>query len=363
MKKIIFYIFLLIPLLAFAQEEYGDGDEIELACGVQRWAIKVFTDPDTVLINFNNIVPTTIAEQKSIPAPPNIGTNPPRLSTETTVDQLECYIIFFKLETDQDIHLGIMSTNFQDTMVAEICDPSCPGIISTSRYQMLRTLRDWFVNTYHPTTSFQNLFLRVRLTGVGFFDTVHGQRGMAPNGREIHSVLSILPFTLNLSINLEACTMVDTVNVELRNSVSPFNLIESRKGLGGNGVSQQISFGNSVNGTPYYIVVKHRNAISTWSGIPHPFTSNTLTYNFTTAASQAFGNNMKLTGALYSFYQGDVNQDGFIELSDISAIYNDGTIFLSGYVTTDLNCDNFVDLTDLIICFNNSSNFISIIRP
>ena len=41
------------------------------------------------------------------------------------------------------------------------------------------------------TTSFQNPTIPVRMTGVGFFDFIHGQTGVAPNGIEIHSILSI----------------------------------------------------------------------------------------------------------------------------------------------------------------------------
>ena len=31
----------------------------------------------------------------------------------------------------------------------------------------------------------------VRITGVGFFDYLHGQRGVAPNGIELHPVLDV----------------------------------------------------------------------------------------------------------------------------------------------------------------------------
>ena len=31
----------------------------------------------------------------------------------------------------------------------------------------------------------------IRVTGVGFFDYLHGQRGVAPNGIELHPVLDV----------------------------------------------------------------------------------------------------------------------------------------------------------------------------
>ncbi len=45
------------------------------------------------------------------------------------------------------------------------------------------------------------------------------------------------------------------------------------------------------------------------------------------------------------------------------AVYNDGSIFLSGYSITDLNGDGTVDLTDVILANNNSNNFISVKKP
>ena len=186
-------LIVIVPKFSFCQEDEAEVNE--QSCGVERWAIKVFTDPDTTLINFNNIVNSTIAFQKTIAPPPDIINWPPRQSTETTVYRIEGYLIFHKLENDQDIHLGFMSLNHLDTMVAEICDPSCPGIINTSRYHQLKTLRDWFVSTYNPLPSFTNFLVHVNLVGVGFFDLLHGQRGIPPNGREIHSVLSISVIT------------------------------------------------------------------------------------------------------------------------------------------------------------------------
>jgi hypothetical protein len=40
------------------------------------------------------------------------------------------------------------------------------------------------------TSSFKNLTGTATLTGVGFFDIIHGQTGFAPNGIELHPVLS-----------------------------------------------------------------------------------------------------------------------------------------------------------------------------
>src|SRR5262249_5665140 len=42
------------------------------------------------------------------------------------------------------------------------------------------------------TTSFQTANIPVQVTGVGMFDFLHGQTGVAPNGIELHPVLNIV---------------------------------------------------------------------------------------------------------------------------------------------------------------------------
>lgn len=171
-------------------------------------------------------------------------------------------------------------------------------------------------------------------------------------------------FKMNLTMNFELCPNLDTLTVELRSSVSPYNIIESRKGLGGQGVSGLINFYSVTNGTPYYITVKHRNSIATWSSAPVSFTGNAMNYDFTTAETQAYGSNMKYANSFWSVYQGDVNQDEDVSLADVLTIYNSASTYETGaYLLTDLNCDNFADLSDIIPAFNNSSSFISVQRP
>ncbi|HEY6626133.1 MAG TPA: M14 family zinc carboxypeptidase, partial [Ignavibacteriaceae bacterium] len=86
----------------------------------------------------------------------------------------------------------------------------------------------------------------------------------------------------------------DTVNVELRNVSSPHSLIDQTKIVLDENGQGNGRFYNAVNGTPYYIVLKHRNAVETWSAQPQTFSSNSLTYDFTTGQDKAYGNNLKL---------------------------------------------------------------------
>lgn len=174
--------------------------------------------------------------------------------------------------------------------------------------------------------------------------------------------------SLNLSFLIEGfwngTKMVrDFGTVYLRNSTSPYSLRDSATvslDSLGNG---SLDFSNVVGTGNYYIIVKHRNSIETWSSSPQFLHEGVNAYNFTTSASQAFGNNMILKGSKYCIYSGDVTQDGVIDASDASFVDNDGFNFVTGYVNTDVTGDELVDASDAAIIDNNGLNFVTVIRP
>jgi hypothetical protein len=188
MKKIIEDLFLF--LFYFLLIIFFNYSQLNAQCGKERWDVKTLTDSDTSYIDFENIISTTISEQCGLPKPSKIK-NKPRLKSERTVYELIGYVTSFKLEDDRDYHVVIEDPDTEVTMVIEILDPDCPGIESTSRYKIFKEVRDWFTKNFHPTKTFKTTKKKVKLTGVGFFDFIHGQRGMAPNGREIHPVMSM----------------------------------------------------------------------------------------------------------------------------------------------------------------------------
>ncbi|MBK8553629.1 MAG: FG-GAP repeat protein [Ignavibacteria bacterium] len=159
----------------------------------------------------------------------------------------------------------------------------------------------------------------------------------------------------------------DTVKVYLRNPAFPYSLADSSVAVvSGTTLTGNFKFYNASTGN-YYIVIKHRNSIETWSSVTHPFSqfSNT-SYNFISAATFAYGNNMKQVDSspfVFANYSGDVNQDGAIDLTDVLQTYNDANNFVTGYKVTDLNGDMITDLTDVLICYNNSVGFVSLVKP
>lgn len=147
----------------------------------------------------------------------------------------------------------------------------------------------------------------------------------------------------------------DTLTLELRSATSPFGVIATQKAAlatNGNGV---FTFNNVAPGN-YYLVAKHRNHLATWSANTVACGAST-NYDFTNAASKAYGDNMKqLATGVYGFYAGDINQDGFIDGTDFTDIDNDNFSGAFGYIATDLDGDGFTGGTDYSNLDNNNFN-------
>jgi hypothetical protein len=164
------------------------------------------------------------------------------------------------------------------------------------------------------------------------------------------------PVLLNQG-NSSDSTTTDSIDVELHQSYFPYVMVLSRRSLfaldGSIILNLPYILGN------YYIAIKHRNAIQTWSASPISFAASQINYDFTTDANKAYGNNMKeLEPGVWAFYSGDINQDENIDLIDLSLLEGDINSFAYGYLATDINGDGNVDLLDLTSLETNINNFI-----
>ncbi|MBV6477523.1 MAG: hypothetical protein HGGPFJEG_00262 [Ignavibacteria bacterium] len=183
------------------------------------------------------------------------------------------------------------------------------------------------------------------------------------------------PYELSLKLYLQGfynsatnLMIQDTVNVYLRYAFSPFAMVDSSKSLINTAGTGICKFDNNylTQDGIYFLQVRHRNSIETWTANNITFTSGLANYDFTLSAAQAFGSNQIQVDASpvrFAVYCGDVNQDGSIDGTDLSQIDNDASNFSSGYQPSDLNGDESVDGSDLAIADNNSSNFVSKITP
>lgn len=221
----------------------GEQPELLTKPGVERWPVKTGTDPDVRRV-VQRIVPATVEEMIRIPRPNDMrsptGDFPAyqqhRASpVETTIWQIDAVIIALKQEADGDYHLVLQGAS-GETMIGEIPTPRPPFVQTQSPWLAnMKTARkavdDKLVSKLSPahfaplgdklvpresmlgqpealprpvaslTTPAQGTGpafktqippTRARITGVGFFDKVHGQMGVSQsNGIELHPILKI----------------------------------------------------------------------------------------------------------------------------------------------------------------------------
>jgi len=159
-------------------------------CGVERWSVKTGTDADVSLVNLSSSTANTITTMRGWPAPNPIPANNRVSPYETTQWVLNATLTQYKLEGDSDYHV-VLSDASGNTLIAEIPSPNCVGAGSPFG-PGIQNARNQFDARYTATTSFQTANIPVQIRGIGMFDFLHGQTGVAPNGIELHPVLNII---------------------------------------------------------------------------------------------------------------------------------------------------------------------------
>ena len=163
-----------------------------LACGEERWDVKTLSDPAAGSVSFAP-QDTTVNALRSLPKP-SVGQSTPRMAgAEMTTYRVTANLVEFKQEDDRDIHLVIADpSNAANMMIVEFPDVACEGAIDSAKKADMQSARNAFVAACgNPSTStFKNISGTATLTGVAFFDILHGQTGVAPNGIELHPLFS-----------------------------------------------------------------------------------------------------------------------------------------------------------------------------
>jgi hypothetical protein len=141
-----------------------------LACGTQRWTVKTLGDRPALLAAQR----TTIAHLGTVPAP----ASPPntRLPFERRVFTVTAAVGLVRPESDSDLHV-VLSAGAH-TMIAESTAPFCDARATLRNRGLISRVR--------PLV---RLCAKATVTGVAFFDFLHGQTGAAPNGIELHPIL------------------------------------------------------------------------------------------------------------------------------------------------------------------------------
>lgn len=217
--------------------------------GKERWPVKTGTDRDIDSVNESGFVDTTVEELIALPRPSDMLPATQEFShyqdqraepTETTIWRITADITALKMEADGDYHL-VLQGESGSTMVGEVPTPGPPFVAETSPFSdAIRTARaavdEHLVKHLNPAEFVQmggmlvpraavpgapppppaapgappRTFLppaggggaampafktkvraRATISGVGFFDRVHGQTGVAESGIELHPILDI----------------------------------------------------------------------------------------------------------------------------------------------------------------------------
>ncbi len=166
----------------------------------------------------------------------------------------------------------------------------------------------------------------------------------------------------NQSVPLAQSTSTDSITVELHHPATNALVEMKRALLLSNGLAS-VQFFQPAG--PYYIAIKHRNTIQTWSANPVTCSAATPLYDFSSAANMAMGNNqVQVQTGKWAMYTGDLNQDDFIDGNDFPAFDSDSFNGVNSiYVATDMNGDGFVDGNDFPVFDVNSFNGVSGIHP
>lgn len=159
-------------------------------------------------------------------------------------------------------------------------------------------------------------------------------------------------------------TAVDTVTIELHDANSPYASLYSFKGILASNGNLVCTFPLSASGNSYYIVIKHRNSLETWSANAVTVSAAASPYDFTTGTGQAYGSVANLGGGVYGIYSGDIDANGYINASDRKSLQDSLPSFNVGvYDLRDVTGDGFVDEDDYRMIQNNAPLGVSMQRP
>jgi hypothetical protein len=157
------------------------------ACGSRLWGLKTLSDARRTLIYLRPRA-TTIAAINARPMPRRTPSLRSR-GFARRVWQVVAQIVEYKLEDDGDIHLILFDAGAY--MIAELPSPACLPRTSRDRRAIISARRTFESRCGPVTNRWRPLGAVVYISGVGFWDFPHLQRGHARNYAELHPVTGL----------------------------------------------------------------------------------------------------------------------------------------------------------------------------
>lgn len=160
-----------------------------IVCGIERWSVKTGMDADAGKVNTRSPIKASISDLISIAPPTTLPSNSRLGPTELNMYSVEATLTNYRITDDSDYHV-VVTDNAGKTMIVELAHPDCVAASSVFK-NSITVARETFNSRLRATTTYKTAAIPVRVYGVGFFDSIHGQLGVAPNGIELHPVVKI----------------------------------------------------------------------------------------------------------------------------------------------------------------------------
>ena len=106
---------------------------------------------------------------------------------------------------------------------------------------------------------------------------VNLQLTLLHQGMQLNSLMPAYLYVMGLSTNPNDC---DSLVVELHSSATPYSLLATSTAIMNTAGVSAHTFSGSLSGASYYIVVRHRNSIETWSKIPVLLNAGANSFSF-----------------------------------------------------------------------------------
>jgi hypothetical protein len=238
-------------------------------------------------------------------------------------------------------------------------------------------VNEWYIDNISLTGVVTTKSLTVKAFLEGFYDVASGAMNKAQDVTPDGSA----QFDKWTGVHADTCSVLLTTDYGAPENWPypiPYNYEAHGKYIDMDGNILITDVPATVSGN-YYIIVKHRQSVETWSATPVSFSGSTISYDFTTAASKAYGNNQKAVdeGGPYGLWGGDITsavggQDGYVDIFDNNDVFNFAVNSLFGYIVEDLTGmapaggtgpDGFVDIFDMALVYNNMQNSVGMNTP
>lgn len=191
-------IILVIMSLLFVAIPQSYAQQKSMQCGQWRWDVKTLTDKDGTGLLMAKPVEMEFGQILGTKAPRKLDGKSetdkiqPRFASEKVVVEFTAFITSITItDNDHDFRMVLKSPGSEDTFLGELPNPNC------ATFDKFPGQRNLFDKTWKDLSMIMEKIskdskpVKVKITGVRFWDAPDGERGASSSGLEIHPVLNV----------------------------------------------------------------------------------------------------------------------------------------------------------------------------